>query len=369
MIRLVTARVRDALVATVDRLPWAADAVRRSAVRAASLLGADRRILAEARRPDLALDRALQLVQWTLAVRHRARFPRHFSPGDHLSDPAARAAALDALRRLGDPPAEIARQTIGLDDQVSLRELGAAIEDDLLGALDRRARRAQRGTGIPTSVQETIIAEATAALAAMRIRPFLMSGTLLGIIRDGEFMAHDYDVDLGLLPGNDIESARQALDGSPTFAAEVRHDRVVAEHTSGATLDVFLHVERDGLYWHRTEIHEWWNTPFDLVDHDVGDRTYLIPDDPERYLDENYGSWRRPAPFYDISFDTPNRRYRHDPAALRFLHSRCVQAIDRGDRWLLESAARELREAFGVDVTGACAPSPLLDTANREDRP
>ena len=31
--------------------------------------------------------------------------------------------------------------------------------------------------------------------------------------------------------------------------------------------------------------------------------TFQIPDNFERHLDENYGNWRSPAIFYDLSYD------------------------------------------------------------------
>lgn len=187
-----------------------------------------------------------------------------------------------------------------------------------------------------------------------------MSGTLLGVIRDGDFMAHDYDIDLGLMPGTDLESI-PGLVSAAGYDTFVEGDRIVAVHSSGARTDLFPHTERDGKYWHGSLVHEWWNTPFELAPFEMHGRRLWTPDEPERYLDENYGDWSQPVAFYDISFDTPNRVYRQTPAALLHLHSRCVIGLRTGDRWLTESAARELRDHFGVDVTEFLANSSLLD--------
>jgi len=333
-----------------------------AAVSGAARLGADPQVLAEARLEGRPLNRSLQIVQWSLAVTGRSSFPRHFAPGDHLVGPASRSSAALLLRELRNPPIEVERQLIGIDDAAGLDQTLRAIEGDLRSEIYSAATRPKRGDGLQHDLQLLLIGEVGAALAAVGIRPFLMSGTLLGFVREGRFMAHDYDIDLGLLPGADVDAARTAIDGLPSFSVEVGGPRVVAQHESGARIDVFPHELRDGLFWHGTKIHEWWNTPFELVAQHIEGIQVWTPDDHQRYLDENYGRWTQPVPFYDISFDTPNRRYRQNLDAARFLHSRCVQAIAMGDRWLLESAARELRDQFEIDVTDLLAPSRLVES-------
>ena len=85
-----------------------------------------------------------------------------------------------------------------------------------------------------------------------------------------------------------------------------------------------------------------------------------IPDDVDRYLEENYGDWSRPVAFYDFSFDTPNREFRQSGEAMVYLYRRCIRAINAGDRWTAEAAARDLRDSFGIDVTSRFQPSGLL---------
>jgi hypothetical protein len=333
-----------------------------AAVFMASRFGADRRVLAEARQDDRPLNRSLQIVQWSLAAAGRMRFPRNFAPGDHLVEPSARSAAAELLRAIGESSTEIERQLIGLDDAAGLDGTLKAIERDLRAEIESAATRPKRGDGLASDLQLHVAAEAARALEAADVRPFLMSGTLLGFIRDGRFMPHDYDIDLGLLPDSELPAAVAALDRLPSFDVEVIGPRIVATHSSCVTVDVFTHELREGLLWHATEIHEWWNTPFDLVRTHLDDVPFWIPDAPERYLDENYGTWSHPVPFYDISFDTPNRRYVKGLNTVRFLHSRCIRALRTKDRWLLEAAVRELRDEFGIDLTELLADSPMLST-------
>lgn len=240
--------------------------------------------------------------------------------------------------------------------------MASDVEADIRSLLKLKATTANPHKGsIPPSMQLEITAELTAGLAEIGVKPFLMSGTLLGVIRDGDFMAHDYDIDLGLMPGVELDSIPDFVSGAG-FTTSVEGDRIVAIHQSGARTDLFPHTERNGKFWHGSLVHEWWNTPFELVSFEMKGHQLWTPDDPKLYLDENYGDWRRPVAFYDISFDTPNRAYRQNSAALLHLHSRCVIGMRTGDRWLLESAARELRDHFGVDVTEFLADSRLLTT-------
>lgn len=309
-------------------------------------------------RQELPLDRALQAMQWSTALAGASRFPSHFAPGDHFTDPELRRAAARAASE--SSRAIAAQHRVGLDDG-DLDELRRLATVDLRAAYELAAHRPVRPYSIGGARQAEIAGAITSILVEHGITPFLMSGSLLGIIRDGRFMDHDYDVDLGLLPGADVEVVTDAVRRLPDANARWIGNRLEVRLTDGAVCDIFPHTDEDGRWWHETLIHRWWNTPFDLVTVAVDGHELYVPDDAHRYLDENYGSWSRPTIHYDISFDTPNRVYQRSPEALRYLHSRAHRALRQGDRWLLESVSRELRDSFGIDVTEHLGGSGLLD--------
>jgi hypothetical protein len=362
----VLSRVRNQALAAADRVPVVRSLIIRALAAAARRGGAVSELLDETveQRNERPIARSAQMIRWSRRItRDNSKLPTHFDPAEHLTSEASRNAACRALeRRISLHPDDdlAARQLLRLGTSRPLDEIARDVENDVRALLRRMATTpgARKG-GIAPELQLEIVSELTTHLTELGVRPFLMSGTLLGIIRDGDFMAHDYDIDLGLMPGTDLseipEFVRQA-----GYETSVQGDRIVAVHRTGARTDLFPHTERDGKFWHGSLVHEWWNTPFDLVAFEVKDHKLWIPDDPERYLDENYGDWSNPVAFYDISFDTPNRVYRQNSEALLHLHSRCVIAARSGDRWLLESAARELRDHFGVDVTELLASSALL---------
>ena len=361
------ARLRSLVLRRIDRSPVLRSAITGPARQLAVRRGADPTLIGLVSDDDLPLDRELQALQWAVALGGSGDPPRSFSPGDHFTSSELRSAACDALRRTSLEVADL--HLIGLDDDLDLNDLGRAIETDLSELLTGAGGRPGRGAGLAPERQTALAVRLTSTLVAGGIEPFLMSGSLLGVIRDGDFMAHDYDIDLGVVPGVDLDHVEMLLADDTGLRIGRHGPRLEIRDESDTVADIFAHEERGGLWWHATLIHEWWNTPFSLVPLEVGANEFFVPDDPERYLDENYGDWSHPVPFYDISFDTPNREYVRGPLALRFLHSRVRQAMVRGDRWLAEAAARELRDTFGVDVTDTLASSPLLSNQSRFDSP
>jgi hypothetical protein len=156
------------------------------------------------------------------------------------------------------------------------------------------------------------LAALSAELEKLGVKAFLISGTLLGYLREGNFISWDKDIDVGVFTSDiklgDIESAfRQA----PEFSVrrlDFNSDRLRVDHVNGVKVDIFPHyfVEADGKVWHDGTATRWWNSPFDMAEIEfLGERQY-VPEDPERYLDENYGNWRVPEPNFDARIDAPN---------------------------------------------------------------
>lgn len=314
------------------------------------------------RSPDVAIGETMRLMQWGAAIHGGAAMPRAFRPDVELRSSAVRRAALRSIngRLQKASNIQLERQRIFLDDDAPLDDASEFVASTLEDRLQQRVDGAHRQTlrvRQAFSVMESLLDR----LEAAGHRPFLVSGTLLGVVREGDLLQHDYDVDIGLLPGDGtVESISELLRQAPGFVVHTEEHRVLANHHSGIGVDIFLHYERDGLLWHATTIHEWWNQPFELVPVRVRGREFLIPDDSERYLEENYGDWRSPVTFYHMSFDTPNRVYRQNKHAVLYLYGIFLTALETSDRFVAESAARELRDAFGIDLTGHFADSPLL---------
>jgi len=143
---------------------------------------------------------------------------------------------------------------------------------------------------------------------------FLVAGTLLGFWRNGQPLAHDRDVDIGLLcaPG-----------ASPDLAGIIRrHPRLVLPRRArpgdsylglthrGIAVDIFAHEIKDahvtcGVSERRGDI-RWRYSAFDLEPYEIAGRRFHLPDDADLYLSETYGpGWRSQDEGYSSAVSSP----------------------------------------------------------------
>ena len=138
---------------------------------------------------------------------------------------------------------------------------------------------------------------------------FLISGTLLGFIRNGDFLTHDTDLDVGIFDGFDPLALRRVIwaTGCFTIMPQRSPHCIRVRHVNGTPIDIFTHYRTTDDYWHGGVKVSWHNTPFGLKPADFNGISIWIPDDPERYLEENYGiDWRKPKRSFDSAKDCPN---------------------------------------------------------------
>jgi hypothetical protein len=162
-----------------------------------------------------------------------------------------------------------------------------------------------------------------AALEEAGVRPFLAYGTLLGAVRQGDFIGHDSDADLGYVSDCDhpadaaIESFRiqRRLTG---MGFEIsRYSglafKVTVRESDGSLrgLDVFGGFVRAGTLYLMGEVghpfrREWLEPRSEVT---LAGRTFPAPHEPERLLEAMYGpAWRVPDPAY--KFKTPRTAQR-----------------------------------------------------------
>jgi hypothetical protein len=168
---------------------------------------------------------------------------------------------------------------------------------------------------------------------------FAISGTLLGIIRENDFLAHDYDIDLGLLEENiDFDVLLSTIDQSedfyvkkadyPSFRETDSNGGIVyrrqsnpalikvGHRTTGVHIDLFTHFKDGHILWHGSTLHRWDNSSFSLTTTFFLGMNVLIPDDADLYLTENYGDWRTPVKKFNCSTGTPNASVSANPRTL-----------------------------------------------------
>ena len=283
-----------------------------------------------------------------------------FNLNGFIQSPPARTAAARLVRKhlerhdgLRTRRAQrLIRQALLLENrEADDREVLALARSELEAFLaPTRARPAKAGARFEHAAAGAALADADAVFRGIGVRMFLVSGTFLGAVRDGGFVRTEYDIDVGYF----VDEADQRViyeafrDASAFVHANHSPLLIKAIHHSGITIDVFPHFAEDGLVWHGSNKHRWYNTPFTLATREFAGGRYLAPADADRYLEENYGNWRTPCAFWDVSFDTPNRVFPHTPSALFML----VNYVTRTDeRHRMQSALIALRDVFGLDYT------------------
>lgn len=167
-----------------------------------------------------------------------------------------------------------------------------------------------------------------------RIEFFLISGTLLGCIREGKLLGHDKDIDVGVWETHSVQDLAEAVYGSGCFEVLPVYspDILVIRHVNGVTIDVFIHHRESDDYWHAGGKSKWHNSPFKLTHRPFLKGEYLIPEDYDRYLTENYGDWRTPKISFDSALDTPNMSIISQDEFLIYLYKKITFALHSGNR-------------------------------------
>ncbi len=162
------------------------------------------------------------------------------------------------------------------------------------------------------------IGSVLSALETAGVQPFLAYGTLLGAVRDGDFIGHDSDADLGYVSAHQhpAEAAMESFRlqrrlvglGYTIQRYSGLAFKVVVKESDGSPrgLDVFGGFMREGHLYLMGEVgHPFeraWLEPRSEVR--LAGRTFPAPAVPEHMLEAMYGpTWKVPDPAY--KFETP----------------------------------------------------------------
>lgn len=141
---------------------------------------------------------------------------------------------------------------------------------------------------------------------------FLVSGTLLGCIREGRILPHDKDLDIGVFDKDwDQKYLKKILTRSGFFEILPTRifEQIKVKHNNGTYIDIFLHSKEQDYTWHYASKIKWFNSNFNLKEYSFLNKKFLIPDNTKKYLIENYGEdWETPKVNFDSNFDTPNSK-------------------------------------------------------------
>jgi hypothetical protein len=190
----------------------------------------------------------------------------------------------------------------------------------------------QRGR-IETTYAQQMLDAVMQKAREIDIRPFLVSGTLLGFHREGQLLEHDYDLDVGV----DVDDAKlpaflkalEQIDGY-SHTKEVGLNKLELllnpwltpfqnmpliykiyfkrdiDDSKGFALDVFLHANINGFSAHGSFRTMWINRPFETVKREFDGRQYWVPENTDQYLRENYGDYTVKQVYFENATDCPN---------------------------------------------------------------
>jgi hypothetical protein len=166
------------------------------------------------------------------------------------------------------------------------------------------------------AAEDTLVA-VNRLLRAKGLKPFLMSGTLLGHARHGGLLPHDKDVDLGLIGWEHQFTVAEALLEAGHFRLDLaqlsgHHRFLMSAHDlrNGMAVDFFLFHDKGDHFLHGIDFDMGFTqnfrfSKFDLVEVEFLDERFYVPSDIDRNLSENYGDWRTPAPSYVVTVESP----------------------------------------------------------------
>lgn len=169
-----------------------------------------------------------------------------------------------------------------------------------------------------SKLASVVLSDFANVLNQINLNFFLVSGTLLGYEREGGFLRHDKDIDVGvlgwenqydlcfaLLKSNLFTMDAQFLKGHQSYYIPIKHIQ------SGMWMDIFIyHTENqkyvtgvDFLFGHRQT---FAFTPFKLKPMQFLGVNMFIPEDADLNLQENFGDWRISDPSYISHLESPS---------------------------------------------------------------
>lgn len=169
-----------------------------------------------------------------------------------------------------------------------------------------------------TKNAESALIRVNDILRGVGLKPFVMSGTLLGMIREGRIFAHDKDFDIGLIGWEAQYDVAQALLLDGNFVFDI-HDLKghktfmlpVVDKITNISFDIFFYHDKGTHFLHGIDSRYGYTqnfifSKFELIEKTFMEHKFYLPDNYTQNLSENYGSdWHIPQPNYFVKIQSP----------------------------------------------------------------
>lgn len=158
----------------------------------------------------------------------------------------------------------------------------------------------------PLESARRALSDLQAAFTGSDKKIFLVFGTLLGMMREGDFIKHDKDIDVGILAWQDqfeiaetiLRSKKFYVDYSGLRGSNAYYMWVVHLDTN-IGIDIFVHHEsgeamETGINYEFGHFQRFGVSKFKLQEKNFLGMSFYVPENSERYLSEVYGQWQIP---------------------------------------------------------------------------
>ncbi len=196
-----------------------------------------------------------------------------------------------------------------LVNTISLERISTLTDEDFFDA-DKKG-------SFNTGDAEFVLKDLNKILREKNLAPFLMSGTLLGCIREKSILKHDKDIDIGIIGWENQYGVAKALLDSGNY--KFKWSNLTGENLyligmshirTGMAVDIFFFHERENDFRHgidsRLGYTQHFNfSKFKLIETEFLGEAFWIPDNFDQNLTENYGDWKTPMPDYIVTLESP----------------------------------------------------------------
>jgi tetratricopeptide (TPR) repeat protein len=248
-------------------------------------------------------------------------------------------------------------------DYESAKTLWRGIVRDRCGSsLRARPRRPKIDIYSPDRAERALL-DLNKVFKDAGIEMFLVSGTLLGCMRERRLLGHDKDIDVGIWEdvAHDRLTAAVKSSGLFNFIASRCADIVRLRHVNGIPLDVFYHHREVGTCWHGGVKMRWHNTPFTLAEVEFLGDSFKVPLDYRQYFIENYGDdWEVSKPDFDSAFDTPNGKLTNLDELIVYSYRQLFANLNKGSEKKVDYYLSKL------DQLGECELAWDVKNASRD---
>jgi hypothetical protein len=208
-------------------------------------------------------------------------------------------------------------QAVSLGESVLLEIIDQAEQGAWTEPTDPSGSSKYQVRDFDTTAAALTLTTVNRALKAKGLQPFLISGSLLGCMRDGQIMPHDKDLDMGLIGWESQFELAQAILELGCFDINLKRLKgedlfliSAVDQRTNIAVDFFMFHDKGDHFLHGIDYQYGFTqnfrfSKFNLTETEFLEDSFYIPDQWERMLEENYGQWKTPEPAYVVTVESP----------------------------------------------------------------